>query len=104
MSKMSRTKGRTAEREVERKFEDAGFCPDRNLGGREQKAGDITVEGLAVEVRRRERLNVETWSATHEASTPDHLTPVLAYRRSRQPWRVSMTLDDFLDLLREARS
>lgn len=109
MSKMSRDKGRKAEREVEVAFQEAGFSTDRNIGGRKQVAGDIAVEGLAVEglaveVRRRERLDVPGWSVVHEDSTPSHLTPVLCWRRSREPWRVSLPLSDFLDLLKEARS
>lgn len=103
MGAMSRSKGRSAEREVELAIQRAGFSTDRNIGGRQQVAGDIATEGLAIEVRRRERLDVPAWCRVHEAGTPDHLTPVVVYRRSREPWRVSLTLDDFLDLLKEAR-
>lgn len=99
----SRNKGRTAEREVELRFQDAGFSTDRNLGGRKQVAGDIAVEGLAVEVRRREQTPVTTWCAIHEEETPDHLTPVVVWRKSHDKWRVALPLEDFLDLLREAR-
>lgn len=100
----SRTKGRSAEREVELRFQDAGFTTDRNIGGRKQIAGDINVAGLAVEVRRREKLSLDAWSMAHEDETPDHLTPVVVYRRSRAPWRCSLLLEDLIDLLREARS
>ena len=40
----------------------------------------------------------------HEDETPEHLTPVVVYRRSRAPWRCSLLLEDLIDLLREARS
>ena len=100
----SRTKGRSAEREVELRFQDAGFTTERAIGGRRQIAGDINVAGLAVEVRRREKLSIDAWSMAPEDETPDHLTPVVVWRRSRAPWRVSLTLEDFIDLLREARS
>jgi hypothetical protein len=100
----SRNKGRSAEREVELRFQDAGFPTERNLGGRTQAAGDIAVEGLAVEVRRREKLSHERWAADHEAACPDHLTPVLVARSSHNPWRVTLRLEDFLDLLGEARA
>lgn len=100
----SRTKGRSAEREVELRFQDAGFTTERALSGRRQIAGDINVAGLALEVRRRERIDIARWCAEHEAETPEHLTPVVVWRKSREPWRVSLTLDDFLDLLGEARS
>lgn len=100
----SRNKGRDAEREVELRFQDAGFPTDRNLGGRKQVAGDIATAGLAVEVRRREKLNVDTWARDHEDETPDHLTPVVVWRKSRAPWRCTLLLEDLIDLLREARS
>lgn len=104
MSKMSRTKGRTAEREVERLFQDAGFHCDRNIGGRHQVSGDIQVTAspdLAVEVRRRESLRVEAWLAEHRESTPSHLLPVLITRTSRNPWTVCLALSDFLTLLND---
>lgn len=100
----SRTKGRSAEREVELRFQDAGFTTERALSGRRQIAGDINVAGLALEVRRRETLSIDAWSRDHEDETPDHLTPVVVYRRSRAPWRCSLLLEDLIDLLREARS
>lgn len=97
----SRNKGRNAEREVELILQAAGFSTDRNIGGRTQVSGDIAVHHppLAVEVRRRETLSLSQWSRDHEASTPDHFTPAIVYRRSREPWRISLRLDDFLALL-----
>jgi hypothetical protein len=100
----SRSKGRRSERDVELAFQRHGFSTDRNLGGRLQISGDITCEGFAIEVRNREKLSLQRWSAEHELSTPDHLTPAVVYRSNRHPWRVSMRLEDFLDLLEEARS
>lgn len=129
MGSMSRRKGRDSEREVERILRDAGFSTDRNIGGRNQVSGDIaarvpddcwtgqvprvvcsrggigcpkphsTAISLAIEVRRRETLSLSQWSRDHEASTPDHFTPAIVYRRSREPWRISLRLDQFLDLL-----
>lgn len=101
--RMSRRKGQAGERSVELIFQEAGFTTDRNIGGRKQIAGDIAAAGLAVEVRRREKLSIERWCREHEAETPEHLTPVVVWRRSGEPWRVSLTLDDLIDLLREAR-
>ena len=103
MSAHSRRKGRDAEREVERLILDAGIRCDRSLGGRRQPAGDLSLPGIAIEVRRRNRLRLTEWSRGHEALTPSHIVPALAYRQDGEPWRVSLPLDDFLDLLREAR-
>lgn len=100
----SRSKGRSAERDVEVRFQAKGFDTDRNLGGRRQLHGDLYSEGFAVEVRNRQKLSLTRWSAEHELACPDHVTPLIAYRSNRQPWRVSLLLEDFLDLLGEARS
>lgn len=101
----SRAKGTRAEREVELAFQARGFSTDRNIGGRHQAAGDIAVEGLAVEVRRRDtQTPVTTWCEDHEAAAPAHLTPIVVWRKSRGQWRVALPLEDFLDLLSEARA
>jgi hypothetical protein len=101
VSARERSKGRRAEREVERLVLDAGIRCDRSLGGRRQPAGDLSLPGVAVEVRRRNRLRLLEWSREHETRTPQHLTPAIAYRADGEPWRVSVPLNHFLDLLRE---
>lgn len=99
--RMSRTKGRTAERAVEVMFQDAGYSTDRNIGGRTQVSGDISVASppLAIEVRRRETLSIPRWMEDHAASCPPHVIPVLTTKQNRKPWLVTMELSDFLDLL-----
>ena len=104
MSASQRRKGRTGEREVELLAIEAGLAPDRSLGGRRQPAGDVTVSGIAIEVRRRNRVRLVEWSREHEAQTPEHLVAAVAYRPDREPWRISLTLVDFLELLRERES
>ena len=107
MGAKSRAKGVRSEREVELALQAAGYSTDRNLGGRNQVSGDIAAEQgdtrLAVEVRRRESLSVERWLHEHRASTPDHSTPILIARTSRNPWLVAIELSDFLDLLKQAK-
>lgn len=97
----SRNKGRTGERAVELILQDHGFQTERAIGGRTQVSGDIAVHQppLAIEVRRRETLQIVKWSREHEASTPDTHIPVLVWRPSREPWRVSCRLDDFCSLI-----
>lgn len=103
MGAMSRTKGRTAEREAELIFQSYGLQTDRNIGGREQVSGDISVrfapQPFAVEVRRREKPAVPTWMAEHEASTPDGQLPLLVWRRNRETWRATLDLQRFLELV-----
>lgn len=100
----SRSKGRSAERAVELLLQGAGFSTERALSGRTQVHGDILCEGLAIEVRNRQRIEIVKWSAEHELGCPPHLTPTVIYRPNRQPWRASLLLTDLLDLVKEARS
>jgi Holliday junction resolvase len=98
----SRRKGRSAERELEALIADRGIEVDRSLGGRHQPYGDIRIPGSAIECRRRERVEIVKWSREHEAQTPDHLIPAIAYRTNGEPWRVSMPLSDYLDLVQQS--
>lgn len=101
MSARERTKGRRGEREVELLALEAGLDVDRNLAGRVQRYGDVALPGVALEVRRRNRVSICEWSRTHEELTPSHLIPAVAYRPDNEPWRVSLPLADFCELLRE---
>lgn len=100
----SRAKGRTAERAVELLLQEGGFTTERALSGRNQVHGDILCSGLAVEVRNRQRVEIVKWSAEHELGCPPELTPLVVYKTNRQPWRASLLLADFVDLLKEARA
>lgn len=104
MGRASRTKGKSGEREVSRILADRGIHHDRLLDGRHQVHGDILAGDLALEVRRREQIRITAWSKVHEAEVPDHLTPAIVYRSNGEPWRVSLTLEDFLDLVEAARA
>ncbi len=100
----ARRKGRDAEREAELVMREGGLAVERTLTGRHQASGDLVGEGLAIEVRRRDRLSLVSWHREHEALTPPHLTPVVVWRPDREPWRASMLLGDWVDLVREARA
>ena len=103
MSKSQRDKGLRGEREVAKAFELAGF-PVRGLEGSGDHlvvcSADLT---LHVESKRHEALRMGDWSKQAEAEAPQGTVPVVAYRRSREPWRVSLLLDDFVALLPHER-
>lgn len=103
MAKASRDKGKRGEREFSKALEGRGISHDRLLDGRHQVHGDVLAGELAIEVRRRERIEIVKWCRDHEAEVPAHLIPVVAFRPNEEPWRVTLTLDDFLDLLEAAR-
>jgi hypothetical protein len=100
----SRRKGRDAEREVERIIEGRGIEVDRYQGGRKQERGDLGIPGVRIDSKRQERLQLVKWSREQEAKVPDHLTPAVAYRTNNEPWRISLLLEDFLELYLQATS
>ena len=102
MGKASRDKGKRGELEIDHILSDRKIPFTRDLDGRLQKYGDFLLPSVALEARRRETLSLTAWSRDHEEKVPDHLIPAVAYRTNGQPWRVSIPLDDFLDLLEEA--
>lgn len=105
MPRLSRDKGARGEREVAALFRAAGFKCDRtpNSGGLMVKGdlvGDVPVH---VEVKRAERLKVPEWLAQARADAPAGVTPVLAFRRSREGWYGVLPLEALVALLAVAR-
>jgi Holliday junction resolvase len=98
MGKSSRDKGARGEREVCAIFREAGYDVNRtpNSGGL-HIAGDVQgVSGYHVEVKRQETLHLDQWSEQAEAECGEAI-PLVIYRRSGKPWRVSMRLSDWLE-------
>jgi hypothetical protein len=100
MGKAQRDKGLLGEREVRHAFEDAGFT----VRGLEGEGDNLAFrDGLTfhLETKRRERLALPEWIRQAEAEAPSHATPLVVYRRSREPWRVVLPLSEFLQLVGE---
>lgn len=63
-------------------------------------AGDLMgFTGYHVEAKRQETIKIHEWTRQTDLDCPEGSQPLLAYRRSREPWRVVITLDHFLDLV-----
>lgn len=94
-----RTKGVVGEREVAKAFEQWGF----EVRGLEATGDHLVVCSprltLHIESKRQETLHMDKWSRQAEAEAPQGVVPLVAYRRSREPWRISMRLEDFVALL-----
>lgn len=101
MGKHQKTKGASAEREVAKILEKKlGTTLERNL---EQTRGGgydlIGLEhlGVALEVKRQERLNVSAWwKQAKEQTTEAAPKPVLFYRQNYKAWTVRLDLADFI--------
>ena len=114
--KSSRAKGVNGERESADIFRRYGFEVVR-LQNNVLDAGDFTARlvterdragfeedwiDLLVDAKRRERLNLVAASKQVEAVARDGQVPAVAYRPNREPWRVSLRLEDFARLLGDA--
>jgi len=93
VSAMQRRKGAGGERELFRLLEgQLGLIVKRNLEQtRNGGADSISIPGLAIEVKRQECAFREGWWLQARQQAGDK-TPVLAYRKSRQPWRFVVPL------------
>lgn len=107
MGAMQRRKGAVAEREVVNLLKERGLKAQRTAPL--QAAGGVTdadvlgVEGCHLEIKRQERIEIDKWCAQVELASKPTDIPCVLWRRSQQPWRVALPLDDFLDLVAAAR-
>lgn len=100
-------KGKVGERELAGRLREHGFEARRSqqyCG----KAGDEDVKhdipGVYLECKRVERLNLLAAyrQAVQDCPEPT-LSPVVAHRCNRSPWLVTLSLDDFLMLVKGER-
>ena len=96
----SKRKGGAGERELCDILTAAGFPAHRNdqrfIGGIDNP--DIDAEGLErfhAEVKRVERLNISAAFAQASRDCAGRV-PIVMHRRNREPWLVTMKLDDWL--------
>lgn len=108
MTLNSRKKGKVGELEAVALLREFGFDAQRTSPL--QAAGGTTdadvkgIDGVHLEVKRCERVEIDKWCAQAELATSPGDVPAVAWRRSRQRWRVALPLTDFLRLVRRAES
>ena len=99
----SREKGKRAELDVARLLRAHGF--DRARRGQQYTGihGDadvIGVPGIHIEVKHVEKLNLdEAYAQSVRDAKPGEI-PVVIHRKSRQGFKVTMSLDDFILMYR----
>lgn len=100
----SKRKGKAGELEFSRLCREQGYDCRRTAQycGNTGDAADVTgLPGIHVEVKRVERLNVsEAMGQAIRDARPGEI-PVVAHRRDRHPWLVTMRLEDWFELYRE---
>jgi Holliday junction resolvase len=99
MGAMQRRKGQSGERELFGLLRDElGVIVERNLSQtRNGGADSLSLPGLAIEVKRQEIDWSEAWWTQAVEQAGRTRVPVVAHRRSRQPWRFVLPLPWVID-------
>ena len=107
IGKASREKGKRGEREVAKIFRDAGYAEAHRTSqycGKTGDASDVTgVPGLHLEVKFVEKEAVRSWygQAVRDAEAAGRGdTPVVIHRKTHEDWLVTLSLDDFIEILK----
>lgn len=115
MGRAQRIKGNNAELELVHLLEKHGIFLLRvpNSGGLVEK-GDLKqdprkssvidlLRRWTIEVKRQETYKLGEWiTQADDQAKQEKKRPLLIFRKSRQPWRVVMHLDDYLQLEKDA--
>lgn len=110
IGRSSKRKGKIGELEVVNLLKAAGYNAHRSVQycGATGDAPDVVVEGLPlhIEVKRVERLNLKQayQQAVHDSKKNGNNVPVIFHRLSYQPWMVTLSAEDFLELMKKGES
>ena len=97
----SQRKGADGERELAVKLREYGYPVERGGSLSYGTVPDLYgLPGIHIEVKRVERLNVPEamQQAVRDSERFKDGIPALFHRRNRQPWLVTLRLDDFMSL------
>ena len=103
----SKRKGSEGERSLARKLREYGYEDARRSQQYAGINGDADVVGLPnihIECKRVERLNIYDAIAQSQRDARDGELPVVMHRKNHSDWLVTMTLEDWITLYREAKA
>ena len=103
----SQAKGRRGEIELAEYLREHGVTTARpgaalNFG---TEADVVGLNGLHIECKRHERVEVAKWyaQARADAERMKDGKPVVIFRQNRREWMVTLSLDDFLSMVENAQ-
>lgn len=101
----SKSKGKRGELELVEALRCAGYANARRSAQYCGNTGDapdvVGVDGLHIEVKRREQIQDEVFLQQAEREAKKGLVPVVMYRRSKEKWKVCIRLDLFMLIWKE---
>ncbi len=102
MGRMSREKGKRGEREAAAKWSELFGMPMRRsqqfCGAGDESDDIIGHSGVSIEVKRRQQLNLTKAVEKAVAEAKEGDVAVVLHRADRQPWLVTLRLDDLPEL------
>lgn len=101
MGKSSQRKGRAGELELARLLQEQGYPVEPGEAVSFGATADLVgLPGIHIECKRVEKLNVPQAmeQAVRDAEKFHDGAPALFHRRNRQPWLVTMRLEDWVQL------
>ena len=104
VGKRSKRKGKIGELELSKKLSEYGFECRRGYQTDGRFVADVVgLPGIHIECKRVEKLNLleAIKQAIRDALSGE--LPAVFHRRNREPWLVTMTLGDWMELYKEAR-
>ena len=98
----SRRKGAVGEREIAKYLREHGFNEARR--GQQFKGGAdspdvVGLTGFHIEVKRVERLDLNAAMEQSIRDCGENETPIVVHRRNNDYWKVTMRLDDFMEVI-----
>lgn len=101
----SREKGKAGEREFAALCRKHGFENARR--GQQYNGLDgqdvVGLDGIHIEVKRVERLNIEQALQQAERDKKEGEIPIVAHRRNREEWKITMRAKDWFELYKAWR-
>ena len=101
----SREKGKAGEREFAALCRKHGFENARRgqqFSGIEGK-DVVGLEGIHIEVKRVERLNIDEAMKQSIRDSKEGEIPIVAHRKNREPWKVTMRAEDWFEMYKAWR-
>ena len=103
----SKQKGKKGELELAKRLNELGFTTRRTAQYNGKENGSLAdlvgIDGVHIECKRVENLNViEAYEQAQRDCKQDEV-PTLFHRKNGKPWLVTISLEDWAELYKEAR-
>ena len=98
----SRRKGAVGEREIAKYLREHGFTEARRgqqFNGGADSPDVVGLTGFHIEVKRVERLDLNAAMEQSIRDSAPNEKPIVVHRRNNDYWKVTMRLDDFMEVI-----